>query len=196
MLVNLNWVAVCTNYFSTCVLNSLHVFLPPLVFSSTVAVEFCFSDNVRLIRHVITNHVNCSELPPLWLSADQNFELCQSASHMKEVLFVILEELHISVKVIPTQSRIGRLQWLHISYLEKSEYFVWCIPSTTKFFFTKSCSTKCILLIVWELHSVSATQYDSYTVWQLHCVTATLCDSYTVWQLQIVTTTDCDNYTF
>jgi len=60
--------AVCTDLFSTCVLTSLHVFLPPLVFSITVAVEFCSCDNVRLIRQVIANHVNCSELLALWLT--------------------------------------------------------------------------------------------------------------------------------
>ena len=40
----------------------------------------------------------------------------------KKTFDVILEELHISVKVIPTQSRMGLLEWLHISYLEKYEY--------------------------------------------------------------------------
>jgi hypothetical protein len=71
-------------HFSTCVLNSLQIFFPPLVFSSTVAVEFCFCDNVLLFRQVITNHVNCSELPARWLSGDRNCELCQSASHLKD----------------------------------------------------------------------------------------------------------------
>jgi hypothetical protein len=35
---------------------------------------------------------------------------------------VILEELQISVKVIPNQTRRGRLKLLNNSYLEKSEY--------------------------------------------------------------------------
>jgi len=95
MLVDLNWEAVCANFFFfTCVLNSLHVFLLPLVFSSTAAVEFCFCDNVRLIRHVITNHVHCAELPALWLYADRNCELCQSASYLKHGFEWILEESH------------------------------------------------------------------------------------------------------
>jgi hypothetical protein len=46
------------------------------------AVEFCFCGDVRLIR--LTNHVNCSELPTLWLSAGRNCDLCQSASYLKE----------------------------------------------------------------------------------------------------------------
>jgi hypothetical protein len=81
-------------FFFTCVLNSLHVFLLPLVFSSTAAVEFCFCDNVPLIRHVITNHVHCAELPALWLYADRNCELCQSASYLKHGFEWILEESH------------------------------------------------------------------------------------------------------
>jgi hypothetical protein len=43
------------------------------------------------------------------------------SKYLKEGFDVIIEELHIYVKVNPTQTRIGRLHLLYISYIEKSE---------------------------------------------------------------------------
>ena len=135
----------------------------------------------------------------------------------KKAFDVILEELHISFKVMPTPWRIGRLEWLHISYLDKSEYIVFYIPNKPETFFTNpdlpnvlfwqsesyklwqlhSLTTRdCERYIVWQLHSVTVTPCESYKPWLLHRVTATHCDSYTVWQLHSVTPTEWDIYSF
>ena len=101
-------------FFYSSVAYLLYFFLHLLAFPSTIAGEFCFCEDVRLFWHVITNHVHCAELPALWLSGDRNCELCQSASHLKEGIWYTLEELNISVKVIPTQKIRWPSRWLHI----------------------------------------------------------------------------------
>jgi hypothetical protein len=122
----------------------------------------------------------------------------------KKAFDVILEEFHISLKVIPTPSRIGRLEWLYISYLEESEYLVFIFQTNLKHFLQtliykmyhsgNQRATKFDSYTVWQRESVRATQIDSYTLWQLHSVTAKPCDCYTVWELQSLTDTQCDNY--
>ena len=172
MLVTLNWVAVCTNFISTCLLNSLHVFLPPLEFSSTVVVEFWFYDNVPLIRHVIKNHVNCSELRPLWLSADQHFELCQIASHLKEGFWFSF--IRITNFPESNSNSIKNRAFRVITYFlfREVRIFSFYIPNKTQIYITNP-----------DLPNVSFWQSESYTLWKLHSVTATQCDSQPVWRL-------------
>jgi len=150
-------------------------------------------------------YLNCVKLLPTW----------------KKAFDVISEKLHIPVEVIPTQTRIRRLQWLHISYLEKSEYTVSCIskgiqnyyinpdlqnvfcwkPESYKMWQLQSVTaTECGKYTLWQLHSVTAKQFYNNTAWLLHNVTTTLCYSYTLWKLHIltlyyVTATQRDNYT-
>jgi hypothetical protein len=101
-------------YFYSSVVYLLYFFLHLLAFPITIGGEFCFCEDVRLFWHVITNHVHCAELPALRLSGDRNCELSQSASRPKEGIWYTLEELNISVKVIPTLKIRGRSRWLHV----------------------------------------------------------------------------------
>jgi hypothetical protein len=123
----------------------------------------------------------------------------QSVSHLKEGFWCNLEELHISMKVIPAQKLIGRLWWLHSSNLEMCEYFVSFIPKKLKIF---------IYVVDSQMYladSVTATQRESYKVWQLECgryavwplhsLAATQCGRYAVWPLHSVTTSHCVCYT-
>jgi len=84
---NCKWVPGGIGFLYICEVNSLHDLLPPLAFPNTIAVELCVWEVVRLIWHVVTNHVNCVELPALWLSSNWNYDLCQSASKQKEVIW-------------------------------------------------------------------------------------------------------------
>jgi len=49
MLVKCNWEAGGIGFLSICEVNSLQVFVPHLEFPSSIAFEFCFSEDVRLI---------------------------------------------------------------------------------------------------------------------------------------------------
>jgi hypothetical protein len=83
--------------------NLLIVFLHLLAFPNTVEVEFCFCEDVRLIRHVITNHVpvriyrHCDCLPIGIVNCVKVFRI------WKKKFDILKEELHIYVKAIPTQ---------------------------------------------------------------------------------------------
>jgi hypothetical protein len=171
MIVTLTeWLFV--QFFSTCllnslhVLNSIHVFVHPLVFPSTFVVEFCFFDNVRLIRQVITKHVNWSELIPLRLSADQNFDLCRSASHLNEGFWYDFKRITHFRESNSNSIKNMVFRVIIISYSEKFEYIYFYSKQKSNYFY-KSWSTKCIILTVWELHIVTAIQCDSYKLWQL-----------------------------
>jgi hypothetical protein len=115
--------------------------------------------------------VICADLLAPWLSADQNCELCRSASHRKEAFDVILEELFIHLNVIPTQTIIRFNCDSVTKYLEFIEFWTFCKFQSKHnlYLFYKSWTPKCIRLTVWQLHSV-----------QLHIVTATQCDRYPV----------------
>ena len=105
------------------VVDSLHVFLPPLEFSIIIAFQFCLCENVRLFHTWSQIISTLPVLSALWLSCDWNCELCQSASQVKEDIWCTLEELRTTVKGIPTHT-IGRyFLWWRVPNLEKSEYF-------------------------------------------------------------------------
>jgi len=145
----------------------------------------------------MTNHVNCAELPAVWITPIGILNSVKALRTWKKAFHV-----HISMNVIPTQKLIRCLWWLHISKLRD----VWLFCQ----FYSKKKKTQNFYIYIEDSHiypadSVTATQRDSYEVWQLHCdyytlwqlhiVTATQCESYNFWQLSNVTATQCDSYT-
>jgi hypothetical protein len=164
--------------------------------------SFCWRFPVLLHLKFVSvkmNLVNCAELPELLLITNRNCELCQRASHLKEGTWYTFEELHIWMKINPTQIIGWRLWWRRISYIEKCEYFVSYSENTTQICFIypvfpniSVCQRDCYT--VRQLHSVTSTMCGSYTVPHLHSVTSTMCGSYTVWQLHSATSTQCDVY--
>jgi hypothetical protein len=105
--------------------NSLHIFLPPSEFSSSILFQR---------RHVITNHTNNAELPALWLSADRNCELRQSVSRLKEGIWCSLRRIKHFCGSNSNSNSGPHLRWW-ISNLETSEYFGSYSLNTTQVIF-------------------------------------------------------------